>query len=119
MKKMWLIITLFIISFIVDAKSSDWEIVQVTVVPKGTPIYRTYTDSGKVKYTISLNMLGVPVSQANAEKYLANQVELEIVKWRNIYTGKYRYTCRQHMPNYDIDLERYFKEEQVVRYRVE
>lgn len=111
MKRLILFVILVAIPLILFARVSDWVEVQVVKVPKGTVLYTTRTDTGKIKYTLRIMGLGIPVSASNAEKYLAGDIDLEVVKWYNKNTGKYRYTTRQHKVSTDIDLEQYFKRE--------
>lgn len=79
-------------------------------VPRDTPLYSTKTDSGDMKYTLRILGYGIPVSKTNAEKYLSGAIDLEVVKWYNKATGKYKYTTRQYKPSHNIDLQTVFKE---------
>lgn len=96
------------------AAPSDWKEVQSVRIPKGTvSLYKTITDNGKTHYTLNLSGYGIPVSENNARKYLSGVIDLEVVKWYNKTTNKYKYTTRQYKPSEaNIDLEQYFKNQQ-------
>ena len=110
-------IILFILSLIPFAlygqrRSAEWKEVQVVEIPKGTPVYYSYTESGNIKYCIYMRGIAVNVSKSNAEKFIAGQVRLELVKWYSVINNKYKYTVRRiDEAHKNIDLETVFKEE--------
>ena len=94
MKKFISVIILFLIS--ICAFASDWKEIQSVEVPQGTPIYyNTNHDTGKTKYCIYINGIGVNVSETNAKAFVAGMRRLELVKWYNVKTDSYKYTIRQ------------------------
>ena len=109
----YIIFLLFILafSFSVDAKSSEWVEVQSVIIPINTPIYYRFTDNGNIKYFLKLDKIGnVNVSKSNAEKFLAGEIQLELVKWQNkLESNKFKYTVRQYKPSQsNIDLHNIF-----------
>ena len=112
MKKYILILLFALIPFVANSESYQWTEVQVVVVPRGTPLYTYKSATGTIKYYFKINGIKVPVSANNAERYFHHEIQLEIVKWYNSVTNKYRYTTRKHNEStVDIDLEQYFKKE--------
>lgn len=106
MKKIFIILFLAVITFQLFAGNSNWKVVQIREVPAGTPIYYTTTESGNIKYTITVDGLGITVSKSNAIKFTNGEIGLEVVKWYNIETHKIKYTTRQVQR--DIDLSTVF-----------
>ncbi len=93
----------------ISAFAANWWEIQVIEIPPGTAIYCTVdSQTGKTKYTMHFNGLGVPVSKSNAEAFMAGKRRLELVKWYNPETGAYKYTIRQ-LKLGDIDLNELIK----------
>lgn len=91
------------------AASKDWVKVQSVEIPKDTPVYYRYTESGNVQYYFLFENTKVVVSKTNAEKFAAGIVRLELVKWRNRSNGRYKYTVRQIRADVqDLDLSTLF-----------
>lgn len=78
-----------------DSKKSDWQEVQTVVLPSDVTIHEGVTRTGNPKYWIEVEDINVPVSAGSAVKFKAHQVKLELVKWYNESTGKYKYSTRQ------------------------
>ena len=102
-------------------KNSPWREIQIVEIPASTEISFGVTRSGNPKAWIALEGIGnvsvspksaekfnnpkawialegignVSVSPKSAEKFKAGQVKLELVKWYNDSTKKYRYSTRQ------------------------
>lgn len=77
-------------------ENSPWREVQVVEIPQSVTIHTGVTKSGNPKAWIELPEIGnVSVSPKNAEKFKAGTVKLELVKWYNDTTKKYRYSTRQ------------------------
>ena len=74
---------------------SDWKEVQTVVLPSDVTIYEGVTRNGSPKCWIVVEDINVPVAVGNAQKFKMHQVQLELVKWHNPTTGKYRYSTRQ------------------------
>ena len=100
-------ILLFILLFI-PTYASDWKEVQKVEIPYGTPVYKTLSDSGKVKYCIYIQGHSVNVSEANAKKFVSGRCRLELVKWYNKEKDAYKYTIRQLKQQFNIDLNQIF-----------
>lgn len=80
-----------------------WTEVERTEIPFGTPVYRSITESGNVKYCFILQGITVPVSKSNAEAFVKRERRLELVKWYNASDRKYKYTTRRlSVPNLDF-----------------
>ena len=97
-------------------ENSPWREVQIVEIPQSVQIHTGVTKSGNPKAWIKLPEIGnVSVSPTNAEKFKAGKIKLELVKWYNDTTKKYRYSTRQvkgsstSKGNNDIDLGRVFK----------
>ena len=108
MKKLIFLFLFCLFPIIAFCKSTEWIETQSIIVPDGTPLHYYYTEKGNIKYVISIKDIEVSVSKANAEKYLNGLCKLEIVKWYNKNTGKYKYTTRQYKPSNDVDLQTLF-----------
>ena len=81
---------------ICNPKNSPWREVQVVEIPQSVQIHTGVTKNGNPKAWIELPEIGnVSVSPTNAEKFKAGTVKLELVKWYNDTTKKYRYSTRQ------------------------
>lgn len=78
-----------------NSKNSDWHEVQVVVLPSDVTIHEGVTKSGNAKYWIEVEDIKVPVSPGTANKFKMHQVQVELVKWYNESTGKYKYSTRQ------------------------
>ena len=76
-------------------ENSPWREIQCVEIPAGTTINHGTTSKGNPKAWIELDGVKVSVSPKNAEKFEAGQVKLELVKWYNDSTKKYRYSTRQ------------------------
>lgn len=101
MRKFIIISLLSILSL--NAFASDWKELQSREIPKGTPVYYSQTDSGKLKYCIYIQGRSVNVSETNAKEFVAGRRRLELVKWYNIKTCSYKLTVRE-LKNQNIDL---------------
>ena len=111
MKKFIILLILSLTSVVLYAQrnTAEWKEVQSIEIPKDTPIYYSYTDSGNIKYYIRIEDVAVTVSKSNAEKFLAKQVRLELVKWYSSVNKKYKYTVRKlDEAHRNIDLETVF-----------
>lgn len=109
MKKFILLITLLLVPVTMFCQKNEWTEVQTVVVPDGTPLYHYYTNTGNVKYVLSIKDMNIPVSTSNADGYLSGAYKLEIVKWYSPITNKYKYTTRRYKPSQkDIDLQTVF-----------
>lgn len=75
------------------------EILQVVEVPSGITIHEGVTKNGNPKYWVTIgdgsNSVDVAISATNAEKFKKGQIRLEIVKRRNLETGRISYSTRQ------------------------
>lgn len=76
-------------------KNSPWKEIQAVEIPSSITIYEGTTRTGNPKCWIELEDMKIPVSVGNAEKFKAGKVKLELVKWYNESTQKYKYTTRQ------------------------
>lgn len=77
-------------------KNSPWREIQVVEIPAGTTINYGTTRGGNPKAWIVIDgNTNVSVSPKSAEKFEAGEVKLELVKWYNDTTKKYRYSTRQ------------------------
>lgn len=101
MKK--IITILFLILFSIPIFASDWKELQTKEIPFGTPVYQSYTDSGKIKYCIYIDGRAINVSETNAKEFMAGRRRLEIVKWYSVQKDAYKYSIRQ-LKNNNIDL---------------
>ena len=112
MKKFIILLILSLTSVVLYAQrnTTEWKEVQSIEIPKDTPIYYSYTDNGNIKYYIRIEDIPVTVSKSNAEKFLAKQIRLELVKWYSSVNKKYKYTVRKlDEVHRNIDLETVFK----------
>lgn len=78
-----------------NSKKSDWQEVQKIVLPSDVTIHEGVTKSGNPKYWIEVEDIKVPVSPGTANKFKMHSAQVELVKWYNESTGKYRYSTRQ------------------------
>lgn len=119
MKKFILVLIVGLVSSmgLIARENSPWREVQVVEIPQSVTIYTGVTKSGNPKAWIDLPEIGkVPVSPKSAEKFKSGLVKLELVKWYNDNTKKYRYSTRQvkgsastsNGGSKDIDLGRVF-----------
>lgn len=97
-------------------ENSPWREIQTVEIPNNVEIHEGVTKSGNPKAWIELPEVGnVSVSPKSAEKFKAGEVKLELVKWYNDTTKKYRYSTRQvkgtssSKESKNIDLGRIFK----------
>ena len=97
-------------------ENSPWREIQTVEIPSTTEIHFGVTKSGNPKAWIELPEVGnVSVSPKSAEKFKDGEVKLELVKWYNDTTKKYRYSTRQvkgtssSKESKNIDLGRVFK----------
>lgn len=98
MRKFIIALTLGLVSAVglFAQKNSPWREVQTVEVPQSVQIHTGVTKNGNPKAWIELPEIGnVSVSPTNAEKFKAGTVKLELVKWYNDTTKKYRYSTRQ------------------------
>lgn len=110
MKKFILILTLCLISFSALSKSAEWVELQAVTIPPTTVLNYTYKTDGGVRYFILVSGMSVTVSKNNAKKFLRGECRLELVKWYNKVTGKYKYTVREYKENRNIDLNQIYFE---------
>lgn len=111
-----LIVGLISIVGLCAPKNSPWKEIQTVEIPSNVEIHEGVTKSGNPKAWIELPEVGnVSVSPKSAEKFKAGEVKLELVKWYNDTTKKYRYSTRQikgtssSKESKNIDLGRVFK----------
>lgn len=75
------------------------EVLQTVEVPVGTTLHEGVTKNGNPKYWIVIGSgettVDVVVSATNAVKFKKGEIRLEIVKRRNIETGRISYSTRQ------------------------
>ena len=97
-------------------ENSPWREIQTVEIPSSVEVHFGTTKSGNSKAWIELPEVGnVSVSPKSAEKFKAGEVKLELVKWYNDTTKKYRYSTRQvkgtssSKEDKNIDLGRVFK----------
>ena len=76
-------------------ENSPWKEIQCVEIPAGTTINHGTTKSGNPKAWIVIDGINVSVSPKSAEKFEAGQIKLELVKWQNTETKKFRYSTRQ------------------------
>lgn len=98
MKRFILVLIVGLISTIgLSAReNSPWREIQTVEIPSNVEIHEGVTKSGNPKAWIELEEIGnVSVSPKSAEKFKAGEVKLELVKWYNDTTKKYRYSTRQ------------------------
>lgn len=88
MKKIILIAVMMLVGITCSAK---WQKVEEIELPKGSPVYKTTTNTGKEKYIICVGddifSADVPVSKSNINK------QLILVKWKD-ENGNIKYTTR-------------------------
>lgn len=101
MKKFLVILLLLTFTIPVIAKD-NWVEVQTVEIPQGTPVYYRATDSGNIQYYFRINGNVITVSKTNAEKFVSGEVRLELVKWFNRDTQKYKYSVRRLVQNIDL-----------------
>ena len=91
-----LIVGLISIVGLCAPKDSPWREIQCVEIPAGTTINHGTTRGGNPKAWIVIDgNINVSVSPKSAEKFEAGEVKLELVKWYNDTTKKYRYSTRQ------------------------
>lgn len=95
MKKFILFSIMMLLSISLFSQTGEWKEVQVVEIPQGTPVYYSVTESGNIKYCIKLQDMTIPVSKTNAQKFVDGQIRLELVKWYNPITKKFKYTTRK------------------------
>ena len=105
MKKILLTIFLALIPILAFA---EWREMQSVEIPYDTPIYYEATDSGKIRCYFIIAGMQVPVTENNAYKFKRGEVHLELVKWYDDKTCKFKYTTRRKS-NKNIDLQTLFK----------
>ena len=77
-------------------ENSPWREIQTVEIPSSVEVHFGTTKSGNSKAWIELPEVGnVSVSPKSAEKFKAGEVKLELVKWYNDTTKKYRYSTSQ------------------------
>lgn len=76
-------------------ENSPWKEIQCVEIPAGTTINHGTTRSGNPKAWIVIEGINVSVSPKSAEKFEAGEVRLELVKWQNTETKKFKYSTRQ------------------------
>lgn len=108
-----LIVGLMSISMAI-AKDSPWREVQAVEMPRTIQIYEGVTRNGNPKCWIELDGVKITVSPTNVAKFKKGETRLEIVKWYNDTTKKYKYSTRQiksFVPltnnSKDIDLQKF------------
>ena len=106
MKRFILVILFVIFCNSIIAKSTEWVELQTIVLPEDTIINYTYKDDGSIKYFIVVEGITVNISKSNAQKFIRGECKLELVKWYNKVTNKYKYSIRQYNNNKNIDLSK-------------
>lgn len=114
MKRILIIFAVMLIAFNAYAggKQSPWKELQSVVISPSTKIYEGVNSKGNPKYWIMLTDIEVSISQTNIDHLISGDANIELVKWFNPETGKYKYTTRKQktpkkeVPN--IDLTRVF-----------
>ena len=76
-------------------ENSPWKEIQTVEIPAGTTINHGTTRTGNPKAWIVVDGINVSVSPKSAEKFEAGEIKLELVKWQNTETKKFRYSVRQ------------------------
>ena len=112
-----LVVGLISIMGLSASENSPWREIQTVEIPNSVEVHFGTTKSGNPKAWIELPEVGnVSVSPKSAEKFKAGEVKLELVKWYNDTTKKYRYSTRQvrgatstSKESKNIDLGRVFK----------
>lgn len=95
-----------------NKKSSDWKELQSIILPQNTQVYEGVNSKGNPKYWIMLTEIQVSISKTNVEHLISGDSNVELVKWFNPETGKYKYTTRKQktpkkeIPNIDLTLLR-------------
>lgn len=96
MKRLTTLLLAILMCACVSAKESKWVEQQCVDLPSGVKMEKGTTSSGNVKYWFEFDQIGkVTVSPSSAEKYLAGEITLQLVKWRHVDTGEYKYSIRQ------------------------
>lgn len=97
MKKFILLLIVGLISSVglFARENSPWKEIQCVEIPAGTIINHGTTRSGNPKAWVVIDGMNVAVSPKSAEKFEAGQIKLELVKWQNSETKKFRYSTRQ------------------------
>jgi len=105
-----IIISLFLLlaSSTLFAKQSDWRVIDSVIIPSNVTVYKGETKSGNAKYWILIQDIQVSISESNAAKLQSGEAQIELVKWVNVNTRKYKYTTRKvktvkpDTPNIDL-----------------
>lgn len=84
-----------VICVLSGAKDSPWKEIQTVILPQSVTIYEGVTRSGNAKYWIEIENIKVSVAPTNVSKFQRGEVKLELVKWQNIETKKFKYSTRQ------------------------
>ena len=96
MKRLTTLLFAILLCGIAIAKESKWVAQQCIDLPSGVKVEKGTTSSGNAKYWIEFEQIGkVTVSPSSAERYLAGEIILQLVKWRHTDTGEYKYSIRQ------------------------
>lgn len=76
-------------------ENSPWREIQTVEIPAGTTINHGVTRGGNPKAWVVIDgNINVPVSPRSAERFEAGEIRLELVKWQNTETKKFRYSTR-------------------------
>lgn len=105
-----IIISLFLLlaSSTIFAKDSDWRVIDAVVIPSTVTIHQGQTKNGNAKYWILIQDVQVSISESNVAKLQSGEAQIELVKWVNVNTRKYKYTTRKvktvkpDTPNIDL-----------------
>ena len=107
MKRALLILAVILLPLVSYAgdnkKSSDWKELQSIILPQNTQVYEGVNSKGNIQ---------VSISKTNVEHLVSGDSNVELVKWFNPETGKYKYTTRKQktvkkeVPNIDLTLLR-------------
>ena len=97
MRKFILLMVLSIIPLVglSNPKESPWREIQTVLIPQTVEIHEGVTRSGNNKFWIEVEGIKVTIAPTNVSKFQKGEVKLELVKWYNDTTKKYRYSTRQ------------------------
>lgn len=117
MRKLVAILSLIVLGMVgLHAKEeSPWKEIQSVVLPQSVEIHEGTTRNGNPKAWIEIDGVNVSVSPTSAKKFKAGEIQLELVKWFNNDTKKYRYSTRivkqstESKGDKNIDLKGLFK----------
>jgi len=76
-------------------ENSPWKEIQTVLIPQTVEIHEGVTRSGNNKYWIEVEGIKVSVAPTNVSKFQKGEMKLELVKWQNTETKKFKYSTRQ------------------------